>query len=117
MEEFLRWSNHNGRGKLGRQDQYSLTGYIGSSYEVFREVMNDSPVRCFIWETMAQTLPQTCRWLLLGDFNMVEFWVDKTQKDASMILIRERILFDAMKATLQVGDNPRLQGSLKFTSA
>lgn len=46
---------------------------------------------------------------------MVESRAVKTRKDASMIPIRERILFHAMKAALQVGDNSGSQVSLKFT--
>lgn len=76
---------------------------------------NNSADRCSLWETMARELPTHCRWLLLGDFNMVEMRTDKNRPCASMISRRERELFDSMKRTLQVEDNPRIPGSLKFS--
>ncbi|KAG0573836.1 hypothetical protein KC19_VG213600 [Ceratodon purpureus] len=33
---------------------------------------NSSSERCHLWEAMARELPPHCRWLLLGDLNMVE---------------------------------------------
>lgn len=64
---------------------------------------------------MARELPTHYRWLLLGEFNMVEVRTDKNWPCASMISRRERELFDAMKQTLQVEDNPRTHGTLKFS--
>ncbi|KAG0605467.1 hypothetical protein M758_9G061900 [Ceratodon purpureus] len=76
---------------------------------------NDSPTRCLLWETLARDLPDTCRWMLLGDFNMVEGRSDKTRQCSALIPARERLLFDAMKVALNVHDNPRSAGSLKYS--
>ncbi|KAG0504512.1 hypothetical protein KC19_N025700, partial [Ceratodon purpureus] len=76
---------------------------------------NTSPERCTLWETMARDLPTHCRWLLLGDFNMVEARCDKNRPNASMIPRRERELFDALKCTLHVEDPPRTAGSLRYS--
>jgi exonuclease III len=39
---------------------------------------NDSRSRCLLWEQMMIELPTTCRWILVGDLNMVEHCQDKT---------------------------------------
>jgi hypothetical protein len=49
---------------------------------------------------MVTDLPSHARWILLGDMNMVEQCADKTQQCASLISIRERTIFTAMKTTL-----------------
>jgi exonuclease III len=46
---------------------------------------------------------------------MVESRTDKNRLNASMIPRRERELFEAIKRTLHVEDNPRTPGSLKFS--
>lgn len=77
--------------------------------------LNDSRTRCLLWEALARDLPRTCRWILMGDFNMVEHQADKTRQCISMIPRRERTLFDAMKMSLQVEDHPRSTASLRFS--
>ncbi|KAG0558298.1 hypothetical protein KC19_10G017200, partial [Ceratodon purpureus] len=78
-------------------------------------VPNDSPTRCLLWETLARDLPPQSRWILLGDFNIVEHRADKTRQCPNMIPRRERILFEAMKSTLGVEDHPRSTTSLRFS--
>jgi hypothetical protein len=56
-----------------------------------------------------------CRWVLLGDFNMVEAHSDKNCPCASLVFLWERSLFEAMKAALQVDDSSRTAGSLQFS--
>lgn len=76
---------------------------------------NSSPERCQLWEAMTRELPGHCRWVILGDFNMVETRSDKNRPCAAMIPLREREIFEAMKRTLQVEDTPRTPGNLKFS--
>lgn len=53
--------------------------------------------------------------MLVGDFNMVKTWSDKSCHNASMIPNLERLLFDAMKTALNVDDNPLSAGSLRYS--
>jgi exonuclease III len=76
---------------------------------------NSSPHRCALWTVLARELPSTCRWILLGDFNMVENRRDKNRPCARLVPVRERVLFDAMKTALHVEDSPRTAGSLQFS--
>lgn len=76
---------------------------------------NESPARCLLLESLARDLSRTCRWLVMGDFNMVEHRADKTRQCPTMIPHRERLLFNAMKSALQVEDHPRSANSLRFS--
>jgi hypothetical protein len=76
---------------------------------------NDSPARCRLWECLMIELPNTCRWIVAGDFNMVECRQDKTNQCGRMVPLTERVLFNAMKTHLQVSDNPRSPSSQKFS--
>lgn len=53
--------------------------------------------------------------VLLGDFNMVENWADKTRQFSTMVSLLERALFEAMRTALRVNDNLRSAGSLRFS--
>lgn len=75
----------------------------------------DSPYRCIFWEAIPQELPQSCRWVLVGDFNMVENRGDTTRQSGALIPFRERVLFEAMKTRLNVEDHSRSPGSLRFS--
>ncbi|OAE29935.1 hypothetical protein AXG93_773s1760 [Marchantia polymorpha subsp. ruderalis] len=76
---------------------------------------NDSLSRCLLWEALAQNLPQTCRWILLGDFNMVERRADKTCQSAALVPMRKRIIFNGMKGALKVDEPPLSAHSLPFS--
>jgi hypothetical protein len=76
---------------------------------------NDSTSCCALWEAMAQELPRTARWLFMGDFNMVGNRADKNRLSSRLVPIRERTIFEAMRSSLNVEDNPRSMGSLKFS--
>lgn len=114
-----RWTrmvSANGALLENRAQWFILHGLPGGDLGVANiYAPNDSPSRCVLWETMARELPQTCRWILLGDFNMVEYRADKSCQSATMVPSRERTLFDAMKVALRVADNPRSPGSLKYS--
>ena len=64
---------------------------------------------------MAHDLPASCRWLLIGDFNMVKDRSDKTRQGSVLAPARERLLFEAMKVALNVEDHPRSNGSLRYS--
>ena len=53
---------------------------------------NDSFLRCRLWETLMIELPGIYRWVLVGDFNIVETRLDKINQCGRMIPMVERIL-------------------------
>jgi hypothetical protein len=75
---------------------------------------NDSAARSRQWEALMIELPTTYKWILAIDFNMVEHRKDKTNQCGRMIPLAERVLFNAMKIHLQVGDNLCSPNSQKF---
>lgn len=76
---------------------------------------NDAASRCLMWIALARDLLRGCQWMLLGDYNMVEHWTYKSRRDASMISLQKRTLFEIMKSKLNVEDNPRTSGSFKYS--
>ncbi|KAG0595482.1 hypothetical protein M758_UG169900, partial [Ceratodon purpureus] len=76
---------------------------------------NDSLSRCLLWEEIARTLSRTCRWILMGDYYMVEQRGDKSRHCHTLMPSRERVLFDVLKDTLQIEEHPRSSQSLKFS--
>ncbi|KAG0628129.1 hypothetical protein M758_1G003200, partial [Ceratodon purpureus] len=50
-----------------------LSGLPGGDLGIANVYAHNTPQeRCHLWEAMTRDLPAQCRWLLLGDFNMVE---------------------------------------------
>jgi hypothetical protein len=56
----------------------------------------------------------TCCWILVGNYNMVEFRCDKTNQCGKLLPQHERLLLAALKAHLQLHEPPRTMGSLPF---
>jgi hypothetical protein len=76
---------------------------------------NESSHRIRLWKALMTDLPNTCRWILAGDFNMVELRQDKISKCGRMLPLAERATFMAMKSHLQVSDNALSPSSQKFS--
>jgi hypothetical protein len=52
---------------------FVLAGLLGGEVGITNVyASNDSSNRCELWSAMAQELPHTARWILMGDFNMVD---------------------------------------------
>jgi hypothetical protein len=58
---------------------------------------NNTSDRCLLWEQLIISLPNACRWVVAGNFNMVERSGDKTSQCGKIIPQRELPLFDAFK--------------------
>lgn len=114
-----KWASHIGAtGSLmeNRLHWVILKGLPGGDVGIANiYAPNESSARCQLWEKMEQELPHSCRWILIGDFNMVESRLDKTRQTAAMIPYRERLLFEGMKSALHVEDNIISPGSLKYS--
>lgn len=77
-------------------------------------VPNDPLARKILWETLARELPTTCRWIMIGDFNMVERLSDKSNGGHS-ISAQIRLLFNGLKDILQVEEYPLTSPSLTYS--
>lgn len=75
----------------------------------------DTPSHKILWESISRELPNNCRWILLGDFNMVEKRSDKSSSRGNSISGVERRLFNSMKDALGVCEEPLTLPSLSFS--
>lgn len=64
---------------------------------------------------MIQEVPTSCRWILAGDFNMVEARQDKTNPCGRLVPILEPGLLTNLKRHLNVEDNRRSPDSLPYS--
>lgn len=76
---------------------------------------NDMHTPSHLWRELITALPTSCRWILTGDFNMVESRQDKTNPCGCLLPLSERQVFTALKQHLKVEDHPWSPGSLKFS--
>jgi exonuclease III len=76
---------------------------------------NDQHDRIMLWQELGLTLPRNYRWILGGDFNMVENPSDKSSQCGRLIGTQERFLFDTLKENLNVADFFQGGRGLKFS--
>jgi exonuclease III len=60
--------------------------------------------RIMLWRDLISCLPQGCRWIMGGDWNMVEQARDKSSRGGRIISEVEKFEFELLKAHLQVSD-------------
>ncbi len=76
---------------------------------------NDMAQRCMFWVLMIKELPKDYRWILLGDFNMVEHQPNKTSECGRTIIDKEKNLWEAMKNSSNVTEHPKSPYNLLFS--
>jgi hypothetical protein len=62
----------------------------------------DSSVRIELWEELIRVLPQDCRFVLLGDFNFVEFLEDKSNLCEKLLPQGEKMVFFQLQNSLGI---------------
>ena len=67
------------------------------------------------WTLEASRLPSDCRWLVSGDFNMVENPLDKSSLCSKIMTQGENLAWEALKSGLHLRDTFNHFGKLKFT--
>jgi len=71
---------------------------------------HESHSRRMLWEFLSRELPNT--WIMIGDFNTVEFRADKSSMRGRTMPALERLIFNGLKEALQVSGPPRTLPSL-----
>jgi len=87
-------------------------GYIGF---INLYIPIESQSKNLLWETILRELSNSCWWILLGDFNIVERRFDKSNTSGRSIPAHKIRLFNNMKDTLQVQEEPLTSSSLLFS--
>jgi len=114
-----RWANLISQtGSLfgGRVQWLILSGLPGGDIGFANVYAPTDPNPCkALWETLACELPSSCRWILLGDFNMVERRVDKSGASSRTLSAPERLLFNGLKDSLHISEVPLTLPNLSFS--
>lgn len=71
--------------------------------------------RRILWETISREIPNSCRWIMLGDYNMVERRADKSSLCGKTMPAQERLLFNALKTSIQVEEYPKTSPTLSYS--
>ena len=77
--------------------------------------LNDPLYRCILWETLLRELPRHRKWIVMGDFNMVEARIDKSFQCSRMISGHEKMLFNALKDAFMIQEPTREVNGLSYT--
>jgi exonuclease III len=93
-----------------------LEGLAGGDVGIANVYAPNNPVdRRDLWLHMIQDLPHTCRWILAGDFNMVESRQDKTNQCSRLMVQQERDAFGTLKRQVNLKETPRSADNLSFS--
>ena len=71
--------------------------------------------RCVLWESLLETLPNNCRWLLCGNWNFVEQVVNKLNINKRIILVGEKRIFFLLIDALEVEDKFPIGSRIRFS--
>lgn len=75
----------------------------------------DPHLRRLRWETMTTEISNTCRWITLGDFNMVERRIDKSSSWGKILPTLEWLVFNTLKDSIQVSKSPLTFPSMTYS--
>ena len=76
---------------------------------------NDTRERTLLWQELSDRLPSDCRWIVSGDFNMLESAQDKSTLCSKLMPHREKLVWEAFKASFQLRDTFSHTGKLRFS--
>ena len=76
---------------------------------------NESRARIVLWQELTLRLPTDYKWLVSGDFNMVENAQDKSALCSKTMPQGEKIVSEAFKSSLHLADTFNHNGRLRFS--
>lgn len=93
-----------------------FTGVPGGDISILNVYApNSSSERQTLWNELASVLPQDCRWILTGDWNVVERPSDKSTADSRILASAEKISFHQLLAGLEVSDSFDNSNAIRYT--
>lgn len=106
----------SGQDRSGRALWVRLSGLPGGDIAVLNIYAPNSPgERRVMWDELAATLPRDCRWVLGGDWNVVETRDDKSSEDGNILAGAERVNFHQLTTGLEVSDPFDRTSAIRFT--
>ncbi|KAG0620297.1 hypothetical protein M758_4G205500, partial [Ceratodon purpureus] len=102
---------------MGNRAHYIILDAVARSRLGFINVYapNHPRDRSALWEALLRELPNGCRWLLMGDLNMVERRADKSSACGRMLPAFERHTFELLKTGLNLDEPPLAPDSLRYS--
>jgi exonuclease III len=76
---------------------------------------NDQNERKQFWNELSLTLPRQCRWIVGGDFNMVEEALDKSSSCGRLLTSQEHLIWEGLKGELNIEDSFTHSKGLKYS--
>jgi hypothetical protein len=76
---------------------------------------NDQNDMKLLWQEISLVLSRHCRWILGGDFNMVETQANKSSICGRLIGNQEKLAWEGLKSDLNIADPFQRQRGLKFS--
>lgn len=106
----------SGQSRSGRAQWIRLSSIPGGDISILNVYAPNSPSeRRGLWDELATVLPQDCRWILAGDWNVVENPVDKSNVDGRILSGAEKISFHQLLAGLEVSDSFDNSNAIRYT--
>lgn len=106
----------NGQDRSGRALWVRLSGLPGGDIAILNIYAPNSPSeRRVLWDELAATLPHDCRWVLGGDWNVVESREDKSSVDGNVLAGTEWVSFQQLIGGLEVTDPFDRTSAIKYT--
>lgn len=76
---------------------------------------NSPNARRELWDELASSLPQDCKWILGGDWNVVEDHRDKSNSEGYILTGAEKVSFQQLMAGLEVFDTFDRTSPIRYT--
>lgn len=106
----------SGQTRSGRAQWIRLSGIPGGDISILNVYAPNTPNRRrALWDELAATLPQDCRWVLAGDWNVVEHALDKFPRGGSILEGAEKISFCQLMGWLEVTDSFNRNQPIRYT--
>lgn len=105
-----------GHSRSGRAQWIRLSSIPGGDISILNVYApNSSQSRRALWDELASVLPQDCRCILLGNWNVVESPSDKSNIDGRILSGVEKISFHELLASLEVSDSFNCPNNICYT--
>jgi acyl-ACP thioesterase len=84
------------------------------AFFMFALLMNHHINANRLWDCLKERLLKDNRWIMVGDFNMVENQNDKPSTYGKMILERKRMVWEVLKMVLNIEELEQLKSGFKL---
>jgi exonuclease III len=103
--QLLHLVTNSGHSRCGRAQWIRLQGTPGGDISILNVYAStEARVRTDLWGELLASLPRDCKWLMVGDWNVVERRVDKSTSCGKIMTDGEKFVFEQLLSALKVED-------------